>query len=100
MTHSDDTESIHLFSAAVSRDLLEALWFPHLAAVPTVWPIIERRKIPFQPAFTFRNRLLQELAEVPDIRDISPPVSPAPDDDVEAELSEHFGDVSLTNEEE
>ncbi|KKK26528.1 hypothetical protein ARAM_006128 [Aspergillus rambellii] len=55
-----DQESIHIFEASITSDLLAMRDNPMTATTPTRFPTINHRKIPFRPYETFQRRLLSQ----------------------------------------
>lgn len=61
MAKWQDSAFIYLYEAQFTSQLLEAIETPKTATSITNWPIITRKKIPFEPFHTFQQRLVAEL---------------------------------------
>jgi hypothetical protein len=62
VVNSSDSEFIYLYEARITTEVLRMLENPTTVR-PAGWPTIERKKIPFRPFKTFRQRLVKEMLE-------------------------------------
>ncbi|PNY26776.1 Uncharacterized protein TCAP_03289 [Tolypocladium capitatum] len=61
VTNESDSQFIYLFEAEISSELLRILDKPNISAKQTVWPIIKRKRIPFEPYENFQKRITAQL---------------------------------------
>ncbi|KND91088.1 hypothetical protein TOPH_04348 [Tolypocladium ophioglossoides CBS 100239] len=61
VTNASDSQFIYLFEAEIASELLKMLDKPNLATKQTVWPIIKRKRIPYEPCKNFHKRITAEL---------------------------------------
>ncbi|RAK81324.1 uncharacterized protein BO72DRAFT_524295 [Aspergillus fijiensis CBS 313.89] len=61
VTEVADKEKIVLYEADIATELLDGLKNPKEADRPMNWPIVRRKKIPYQPYNTFPERITAEL---------------------------------------
>ncbi|PLB55401.1 hypothetical protein P170DRAFT_506004 [Aspergillus steynii IBT 23096] len=61
VTNVLDRENLFLYEADITAELLAGLRNPRDATRPIEWPVVRRKRIPYQPYKSFSDRLVAEL---------------------------------------